>query len=578
MAGRFNGEWVNPDTKARYENACFRVRDVQLFGKGSYQAGKQAYISWDVWDTRENMEAGTKPIYSTTCLVTGESFALHFDQTYESIPGALMPGNIIMMAEQMLSETCVGAGMDDGYDPIYQDIDQAPRASVALFTGTAEQANLCEDTDLVTAWYTIHFDDWANSPLYATEDQNDNSVMPSGWYWDIDKAREWEATSETEGNWIGEINNCGEEPTFFTIRTEPGETLNKLNIFIDTQEEISGLHFQLKPTIDAGSGETTLYLTTSGGNFPGEKWWDITEIPQDNEGSGSATQIAAQTSPDEGEISGTVGYHGGFLPTNESAGLVTDLPITLPSGAMLFFNTYDQYDDSWDETNFELRTAPEGGGELIAIGINPDDGFEDPGGEWLDGQTGTKWESTTEFLVPDGVGEFISLESVEGGLLSDNAWNTFGPYNNEDVIIDNIAQSFIPLTLEGNYLMTDGEELLCTLTFTGDIIGIWEGYGTEIFSGIRAANTNFGEGLEGTNGAWALDGGMDMEDVITGVGFLGGVNGLKGIANAPIHDMSGAGGVECMTGAIQIVLDGGTEEDTLTTQYGDLTFEWGADG
>ena len=429
MAGRFNGEWVNPDTKARYENACFRVRDVQLFGKGSYQAGKQAYIRWDVWDTIENMEAGTKPIYSTTCLVTGESFALHFDQTYESIPGALMPGNIIMMAEQMLSETCVGTGMDDGYDPIYQDIDQAPRASVALFTGTAEQANLCEDTDLVTAWYTIHFDDWANSPLYATEDQNDNSVMPSGWYWDIDKAREWGATSETEGNWIGEINNCGEEETFFTIRTEPGAEPQQLDIYIDTQEEISGLHFQLKPTID--------------------------------------------------EVAG---------------------------------------------------------------------------------------------------GVFIALESVEGGLLSDNAWNTFGPYDNEDVVIDNMAQSFIPLTLEGNYLMTDGEELLCTLNFTGDIIGIWEGYGTEIFSGIRAANTNFGVGVFGTNGAWALDGGMDMEDVITGVGYLGGVNGLKGIANAPIHDMSGAGGVECMTGAIQIVLDGGTEEDTLTTQYGDLTFEWGADG
>ena len=97
------------------------------------------------------------------------------------------------------------------------------------------------------------------------------------------------------------------------------------------------------------------------------------------------------------------------MPTNDNAGIVTDLPIILPAGATLFFNTYDQYDDSWDGTNFELRTAVEGGGELIASGINPNDGFEDPGGTWLDGETGTKWESTTEFTVPGEEGEIGDL-------------------------------------------------------------------------------------------------------------------------------------------------------------------------
>ena len=35
--------------------------------------------------------------------------------------------------------------------------------------------------------------------------------------------------------------------------------------------------------------------------------------------------------------------------------------------------------------------------------MDPDDGFEDPDGEWLDGMTGTKWESSTEFVVPGEV-------------------------------------------------------------------------------------------------------------------------------------------------------------------------------
>jgi hypothetical protein len=153
------------------------------------------------------------------------------------------------------------------------------------------------------------------------------------------------------------------------------------------------------------ASNTILYLTTSGGSFPSEKWWDITTEPQDNEGSGSESQIAAQIAPgnEEEGYPGAVGYGGGFFPTNDSAGLVTDLPITLPIGdEVIYFNTYDQYDDGWDGTNFELRTLPGGEGDIVASGIDPNDGFEDPGGTWLDGETGTKWESSTEFIVPGG--------------------------------------------------------------------------------------------------------------------------------------------------------------------------------
>ncbi len=85
----------------------------------------------------------------------------------------------------------------------------------------------------------------------------------------------------------------------------------------------------------------TVYLTTSGGSYATEKWVDIT-----TEVDGAGTVVWAQGD-------GTYG---------NGAGLLTDEPITgLTDGVTYYINCYDKYDDSWDNTLYEVRTASGGG-------------------------------------------------------------------------------------------------------------------------------------------------------------------------------------------------------------------------
>ena len=107
-----------------------------------------------------------------------------------------------------------------------------------------------------------------------------------------------------------------------------------------------------------GMTQTTLYLTTSGGSFPTEKWVNITDGP-----NGTGTVLWAQ---------GDGNYGNG-------QGLVTDAAFTIVDGTTYYINCYDRYDDSWDGTTYQIRTAAAGGGILVANngGVSPDDGNDD---------------------------------------------------------------------------------------------------------------------------------------------------------------------------------------------------------
>lgn len=100
----------------------------------------------------------------------------------------------------------------------------------------------------------------------------------------------------------------------------------------------------------------TVYITSSGGFATTEKWMSITTGL-----NGTGTVVWSQG----------VNY-------GDNQGLVTDEAVNLSShcGTTLYLNAYDRYDDDWDGTTYEIRTAPAGGGTLIINngGLSPDDG------------------------------------------------------------------------------------------------------------------------------------------------------------------------------------------------------------
>ena len=99
----------------------------------------------------------------------------------------------------------------------------------------------------------------------------------------------------------------------------------------------------------------TVYFTSTGGSFSGEKWVNITTGI-----NGTGTQVW-------GQGNGTLG---------NGSGLLTDEAITLNCGTTYFLNAYDQWGDDWDGSTYELRDAISGGGTLIINnGGNSPDGF-----------------------------------------------------------------------------------------------------------------------------------------------------------------------------------------------------------
>ncbi len=127
-------------------------------------------------------------------------------------------------------------------------------------------------------------------------------------------------------------------------------------------------------------GQTsTVYLTTSGGSYPSEKWVSITDGPN---GTGNVIW-------DQG--AGTYGAN---------AGLLSNEPITITDGMTYYINCYDAYADGWDGTIYELRDAMGGSGTLIAnnTGASPSDGTDtDASGSFEPGNEAAELESSEMF-------------------------------------------------------------------------------------------------------------------------------------------------------------------------------------
>ena len=155
------------------------------------------------------------------------------------------------------------------------------------------------------------------------------------------------------------------------------------------------LFIQFQLSAQCGAGEQELFLTTSGGSFPNEKWVSIT------------------TGPDGG---GTVIWAQGNGTYGNGSGLVTDESFCVTPGQTYYINCYDSYDDGWDGTTYAIRTGTGGSGTLIANngGDSPNDGnnedstssFEDPA---------TELESSEAFSFTTA----ISVDCSGGGYTDD---------------------------------------------------------------------------------------------------------------------------------------------------------------
>jgi hypothetical protein len=112
-----------------------------------------------------------------------------------------------------------------------------------------------------------------------------------------------------------------------------------------------------------GIGQSELFLTTSGGSYPSEKWVNIT-----TEVNGAGTVVWAQ---------GDGNYGNG-------AGLLTNESVCVDNGTTFYINAYDAYADGWDGTIYELEDQY---GIIVANngGISPSDGTDtDAASTWED--------------------------------------------------------------------------------------------------------------------------------------------------------------------------------------------------
>ena len=107
--------------------------------------------------------------------------------------------------------------------------------------------------------------------------------------------------------------------------------------------------------ITQASATATLYLTSSGGSYPGEKWLSVTTGVNN-----TGTTLWAQGN-------GTIG---------NSSGLITDQSLTVTKGTTYYINAFDQYDDTWDGSSWYLHTATSLSGTQVATLSNPSDGAD----------------------------------------------------------------------------------------------------------------------------------------------------------------------------------------------------------
>ena len=130
----------------------------------------------------------------------------------------------------------------------------------------------------------------------------------------------------------------------------------------------------------------SVYITSSGGSFPTEKWMNITTGP-----NGTGTLVWEQS---------TIAV----LCGTTNGGLVADVAIDLSAhcGATLYINTYDRWADSWDGTLYEIWTGAGQTGSLLANngGVSPTNGLDtDASSDFCD-NLAEELETSEAFTVP----------------------------------------------------------------------------------------------------------------------------------------------------------------------------------
>jgi len=143
--------------------------------------------------------------------------------------------------------------------------------------------------------------------------------------------------------------------------------------------------------------QSIINITTSGGDYPGEKWVSITDAPD-----GGGTQFW-------GQGDGTQCNGSGLINEN----------ISLPPGTY-YVNCYDQYDDGWDGTLITITSY----GNVIGDngGVSPDDG------EDTDASTsceGTPEELEASFMIVVPVAPCVTAEIASSTVVDDCAAGTF---------------------------------------------------------------------------------------------------------------------------------------------------------
>ena len=167
-------------------------------------------------------------------------------------------------------------------------------------------------------------------------------------------------------------DGTGSSSGSLTINSNPTLSASSSNSDICSGESVD---------LTATSSETLVYsLTTSGGLYSGEKWVNITTGV-----SGSGTVVWAQGN-------GEIGNNSGYL-TNELIDLIAY------KGQTLYLNAYDQYDDDWDGSIYELSLD----GTLVInnSGATPDDGNNNDATTGWD-QSSAELESSESFVVSSG--------------------------------------------------------------------------------------------------------------------------------------------------------------------------------
>lgn len=178
--------------------------------------------------------------------------------------------------------------------------------------------------------------------------------------------------------------------------------------------------FQQTVNAQCADGEIEVLISSFGGDYPGEKWLSIT-----TEENGEGELIWSQGN-------GTIG---------NGSGLLSDESVCLMGNTTYYLNAYDQYDDSWDGTIYEVVLN----GTVIANngGTSPSDGSDtDASSAWE--ATQEEFESSEAIFIDTTGKDFVSFShpSQTGDAIIDLDNNTIEIEVSGSTVLENLVAEF----------------------------------------------------------------------------------------------------------------------------------------